>query len=133
MNAQLNKKTAPHIVQATALTSIKLVPGAPTIAPDSDKQISYWRDQAEDFLTELSKLRCLSGLLNGQTENNSINLAELCLLIDPSVDRLKEICDELSEIFNQKQVMFLQPSGEQSSNVKNAINMIHDAKIGAES
>jgi len=111
MSAQPVKKT----VAASAPVAAIKPAGVAAIAPDSDKRISYWRDQTEDFLTELSKLRCLSGLLNGQNEQHNINLAQLCYLIDPSIDRLKEICDGIAEVFNQKQVAFLQVPDERSS------------------
>lgn len=111
MRAETVKKTT---AASAPLTTIKPA-GVPAIAPDSDKQLSYWCDQVEDFLTELTKLRCLSGLLNGQNEQSSITLSELCYLIDPSVDRLKDICDELSDLFYQKQVAFLQAADERGN------------------
>lgn len=88
------------------------------IAEDSDERVGYWRDQVEDFITELTKLRCLSGLLNGQNENNTVNLSELCWLIDPSVERLKDIADEMSEIFCKKQVAFLDLPEEQAKSTQ---------------
>lgn len=109
MSTQTVKKTA---TASAPLATIKPAAGVPAIAPDSDKRLSYWCDQVEDFLTELTKLRCLSGLLNGQNEHNNITLSELCYLIDPSVDRLKDICDELSDLMYQKQVAFLQAADE---------------------
>jgi hypothetical protein len=115
MKAQLSPKSVGRAEQTATLNAVKPATDVPAIAADSDKQISYWRDQAEDFLTELSKLRCVSGLLNGQNEHNNINLAELCYLINPSIDRLKEICDGVTELFYQKQVAFLQPAGERSN------------------
>jgi hypothetical protein len=112
-HSQTIKKTTGIAANGAVVSNpVKPPVNVPSIAADSDKQISYWRDQTEDFFTELSKLRCLSGLLNGQNEHNNINLSELCYLIDPSVDRLKEICDELSNMFNKKQVAFLLPAGE---------------------
>lgn len=110
MKTQPVKKTS-----AAPLTTVKSAAGVATIAADSDQQLSYWCDQVEDFLTELTKLRCLSGLLNGQNERNNITLSELCYLIDPSVERLKDICDELSEVFYQRQVAFLQAADERSN------------------
>ena len=105
-----------RIVKTTGVTSAPLTivkpSGTVAIAPDSDQRMSYWKDQVEDFLTELTKLRCLSGLLNGQNEHNSITLSELCYLIDPSVDRLKDICDELTPMFYQHQVAFLKATDE---------------------
>lgn len=111
MSAQSIKKTA---AASAPLASIKPA-GVAAIAPDSDQQFSYWRGQVEDFLTELSKLRCLSGLLNGQNEPNNIEISELCYLIDPSVERLKDICDELSDLLYQNQVVFVQAAGERSN------------------
>ncbi|WP_157198106.1 hypothetical protein [Methylomonas sp. DH-1] len=111
MSASSVKKTA---VTSSPLTSIKPA-GTVAMVPDSTERISYWQDQVEDFLTELSKLRCLSGLLNGQNEHNNITLSELCYLIDPSVERLKDICDELSDLFYQKQVAFVQAADERGN------------------
>lgn len=77
------------------------------VSEDSDEKNSYWQDQVEVFLNELTKLRCLSGLLNVQSDSSSIELSELCYLIDPSVERLKAICDELEQLFYKRQVAFL--------------------------
>ena len=106
MSTQENKKSAID-AESVSLAAMKKAAEIPVISADSDKQISYWRNQVEDFITELTKLRCLSGLLNGQNENNTIDLSELCCLIDPSVERMKDIADELGEMFFKKQVAFL--------------------------
>lgn len=83
----------------------------PVSSPDhADKQMRYWNGQMGAFLNELIKLRCLSGLLSGQQDENSVALSELTYLIDPSIDRLKEICDELSELFNSEQIAFIDPT-----------------------
>lgn len=112
MSAQIAKNPIAHSEQTATLIAVKSA-GAPIIAHDSDELIGYWRDQTEVFLNELTKLRCLSGLLNGQVENsNAVNMSELCWLIDPSVERLKDICDELSELFYKKQVAFIQTDSE---------------------
>ena len=121
--SQTIKKTTGIAANGAVMSNPAKPPvNVPSVAADSDKQISYWCDQCEDFLTELSKLRCLSGLLNGQNEHNNINLAELCYLIDPSVDRLKDICDELFEVFCKNQVAFLQPSDEKAKHAENGGN-----------
>jgi hypothetical protein len=112
IHPEINQKHADNSEKTVTIKAVKTAVGIPAISPDSDKLISYWRDQSKEFLTELTKLRCLSGLLNGQNERNSIELSELCYLIDPSVDRLKDICDELTELFYKKQVAFIQPAGD---------------------
>lgn len=113
MSTQANKKSAID-AESVSLAAMKKATDIPVISADSDQRVGYWRDQVEDFITELTKLRCLSGLLNGQNENNTINLSELCWLIDPSIEKLKDIADEMSEIFCKKQVAFLELSQEQA-------------------
>lgn len=116
MKAQPVKKTTGILANGVVVSnSVKSPVNVPTIAADSDQQLSYWRDQVEDFFTELTKLRCLSGLLNGQNEHNDITLSELCYLIDPSVERLKAICDELGEVFYRRQIAFVQEADERSN------------------
>lgn len=113
MRAQTVKKTA---TASAPLATIKSGTGVPVIAPDSEQRMSYWRGEVDDFINELSKLRCLSGLLAGQQSGSgSIELSELSCLLDPSIERLKEICDGVTDLFYQKQVAFLQAGGERSN------------------
>ena len=105
MSAQANKKTAIGSATASVLT----------IAPDSDKRINFWREQLEQFTNEIIKLRCLSSLLNGQPISSDINLNELCYLIDPSVERLSDLCEELFEVFKNSHMAFLQADASQSN------------------
>jgi hypothetical protein len=79
----------------------------------ADMQMRYWNDQMDVFLNELIKLRCLSGLLSGQQNGKpSIDLSELPCLIDPSIERLKDIYDELSDLFHSEQIAFVDPDSE---------------------
>ncbi|WP_446810136.1 hypothetical protein ACH50O_00610 [Methylomonas sp. 2BW1-5-20] len=116
MKAQLSPKSVGRAEQTATLNAVKPAAGAPAIAPDSAQQLSFWRGEVDDFINELSKLRCLSGLLAGQQSGSgAIELSELSCLMDPSIDRLKEICDGVTELFYQKQVAFLQTAGERST------------------
>ena len=107
--------------QADTTDDIKASDGVYAKVYDSDELLNYWRDQTEVFLDELIKLRCLSGLLAGHPGNSDgVNLSELAYLIDPSVDRLKEIHDELSELFYKEQVVFIMPDSEHQNKTDDA-------------
>ncbi|WFP48529.1 hypothetical protein PL263_10430 [Methylomonas sp. EFPC3] len=59
-------------------------------------------DRMEAMESEIIALRCVTGLLNGQTPGaNAIELSELSYIIDPIIEREKAILDEVREMFKE--------------------------------
>ncbi|MDD2661531.1 MAG: hypothetical protein PHY54_17915 [Methylococcales bacterium] len=56
--------------------------------------------QIEQLQNDVTALRCVSGLLAGQTEGaNAIDLSELTYILDPIIERQKEVIDEIRDVF----------------------------------
>ncbi|QSB01989.1 hypothetical protein JWZ98_03235 [Methylomonas sp. EFPC1] len=57
-------------------------------------------DRMEELENEITALRCVTGLLNGQVPGaNAICLSELSYIIDPIIEREKAILDDVRGMF----------------------------------
>ena len=66
-----------------------------TIATEKIPDVSDIKDIAEEFENETRALSALNGLLSGCLEQDGVDLQELAYLLDPIIERQKELTGQL--------------------------------------